>query len=363
MEIPPKIGKYKILEKLGQGASGCVLKAEQEIIGRLVAVKVLFAHLLQAKPASMRRFKREARLAASLVHPHIVPIFEVGEADGMHYYTMQYIPGTPMTKYIQNPEITLKQKLEIFLELCDALGLAHRRNIIHRDLKPQNIIITQEMHPVILDFGIAKSLIEEDEQVTQAGHILGSAHYMAPEQAGPGDVGTYTDVFGMGVMMYEMITGRKPFEGNSVPELIYERIQYRENPDAHRPLSMRELDGSIPEDLNDIVFHCLEALPEKRYPSANELLAALQSFYQQFLFTQVLQNKRQSCEKVSLPTNAKKSYWYPVVLAMTITLVAIGISLGVWESDAGGTPQNFLARLKTIQLQGAKLLKSYVKPN
>lgn len=358
MEIPPKIGKYKIIQKLGQGASGCVLKAEQEIIGRIVAIKVLFVHLLQAKPASMRRFKREARLAASLVHPNIVPIFEIGEADGMHYYTMQYIPGTPMANYIQNDAFSLKQRVHLFIELCDALSLAHRRNIIHRDLKPQNVIITKDMHPVILDFGIAKSLIEQDEQVTQAGNILGSAHYMAPEQAGPGDVGTYTDVFGLGVMMYEMIARRKPFEGNSVPELIYERIQYRQNPDAHRPLSMREMDANIPESLNTIVFRCLEALPEKRYPSASEVLADLQKFAGDLQFSQVLHNHEKSHEKVQLPINNKKSYLYPVLFALCILCVMVAGSVFSYKIQS----QSMLISLcKKVQAQGSQILYKHMQ--
>jgi serine/threonine-protein kinase len=358
MEIPPKIGKYKIIEKLGQGASGCVLKAEQEIIGRIVAIKVLFAHLLQAKPASMRRFKREARLAASLVHPNIVPIFEIGEADGMHYYTMQHIAGTPMASYIHNDTFTLKQRVELFVELCDALALAHRRNIIHRDLKPQNVIVTKDTHPVILDFGIAKSLIEQDEQVTQAGNILGSAHYMAPEQAGPGDVGTYTDVFGLGVMLYEMIARRKPFEGNSVPELIYERIQYRQNPDSHRPLSMREIDSTIPETLNTIAFHCLEALPEKRYPSANELLADLKKFDRDLQFSQGLQNRQKTYGKIKPPVNVRKSYVYPSLLALTI--LGAMLACGVWLYSTQA-PGERLATLKALQTQGSQILTHYVK--
>ena len=174
MEIPSKIDKYRIIKKLGEGASGCVFKAEQEMIDRTVALKILFMQLLKEKPMIVKRFQREARLASSLVHPNIVPIFEVGENNGMHYYTMQYVEGTPMTQHIKSGTLNIDQKIDIFVELCDALALAHRRAIIHRDLKPHNVIITGELHPVILDFGIAKSLMEDDH-MTQVGHILGSA--------------------------------------------------------------------------------------------------------------------------------------------------------------------------------------------
>lgn len=224
MEIPSKIGKYKILKRLGEGASGCVVKAEQEVIQRIVALKILFSNLLEEKPLIVKRFHREARLASALVHPNIVPIFEIDEYNKMHYYTMQYIEGTPMVDYIKSSVLSFDTKVDICVELCDALALAHSRTIIHRDMKPHNVIITKEMHPVILDFGIAKSLVEE-EQMTQVGHILGSAHYMAPEQAGPGNVGTYTDVFAVGVMIYELMTGERPFQGGKC-----QRIDHEKNP-------------------------------------------------------------------------------------------------------------------------------------
>lgn len=355
MEIPPKIGKYHVIEKLGEGASGCVLKVEQEIIRRVVAMKVLFSHLIESRPSIIRRFRREAKLAASLIHPNIVPIFEIGEADGLHYYTMQYVAGTSLNKYVQAGTLSFGQKLDICVELCDALGLAHSRNIIHRDLKPQNVIVTPDMHPVILDFGIAKSLIAEDDQLTQTGHILGSAHYMAPEQAGAGDqVGTYTDVFGLGVMIYEMITGKKPFPGNNVMELIYDRLQYLQNPEAYAPLAMRQLDASVPEELDRIVFRCIEAHFEKRYPSANELLVDIQTFYRELLFKQALAQEKKIQEKVEQPINARKSYYYPALLASTILLLMAGMGVGVLKWEVQGPLAPYLVRLKNLQQEGAQ---------
>lgn len=358
MEIPTSIGRYRVLEGLGQGASGFVLKVEQEIIHRIVAMKVLFAHLLQAKPILIRRFQREARLACSLVHPNIVPIFEIGEAGGVSYYTMQYIEGIPMTKCVHNEKISLKQKMDICIELCDALGLAHRRNIIHRDLKPHNVIITKDWHPVILDFGIAKSLIEE-EHMTQSGHILGSAHYMAPEQAGPGDVGTFTDVFGLGVMIYEFMAGRRPFDGANVHELIYQRIEYGRNPEANRPPSMRQIDPLIPNALDRIVFRCIEARPEQRYPSANEVLQDLQNLHSELSFSEVMKSGDHSRYRPLLPVNKKASYFWPGALALVI-LVAI-IALGVWVSTGSGWDSNWFSWLHNFQLEGAKLMQKYWK--
>lgn len=354
MNIPPQIGKYKILQKLGQGASGCVLKAEQQVIHRVVAMKVLFTHLLQAKPLIIKRFKREARLASSLLHPNIVPIFEIGEADGMYYYTMQHIEGRGMLDYVKDDSISLRNKLDISTELCNALALAHRRNIIHRDLKPHNVIISKDLHPVILDFGIAKSLID-GEQMTQAGHILGSAHYMAPEQAGPGEVGTYSDIFALGVMMYELVTGKRPFEGSNVTELIYQRLQYRQNPEAFRPPLMREIKPDVPELFDRIVFRCLDAVPEKRYQDADALLNDLQKFRGELLFVKVLQEQKQNNNQSVALINKKKSYIYPAIIAILIFAIFVIFSLLFARIEAGHSP--WVAILKSLQQNYIQVIK------
>ena len=350
MEIPSAIGKYHIIERLGEGASGCVLKARQQMINRVVALKILFAHLLRHKPVLAKRFRREARLACSLVHPNIVPIFEIAEADGLHYYTMQYIEGTPMLSYIKSDVLDLRQKVELFIELCDALALAHSRNIIHRDLKPHNVMITKDFHPVILDFGIAKSLIDEDN-MTQAGHILGSAHYMAPEQASPQDVGTATDVFGLGVMMYEMIAGERPFQGSNVKDLIVKRIEYGKDPQRHRPPSMREINAQIPEKLDAIVFRCLEANPKNRYDTAGELLHDLKNFHKELLLSRLIFSRPQAKNSLQ-PINARKSYCYPALLALAVLLLLTVFSIGVWHSR-----QPYLSSLRKIQAASYQLLR------
>jgi serine/threonine-protein kinase len=352
MEIPSKIGKYKIIKDLGEGASGRVVKAEQEVIGRVVALKILFSHLLKDKPVLVKRFKREARLASSLIHPHIVPIFEIGEENGVHYYTMQYIEGIPMTEYIKNDILELKVKLDIFIELCDALALAHSRNIVHRDLKPHNVIITKELHPTILDFGIAKSLMEDDH-MTQVGHILGSAHYMAPEPATSGAIGTYTDVFAIGVMIYEMMAGQRPFEGGNVKELIIQRIEYGKHPEAYRPPCLQTIKPDIPKKLDEIVFRSLDADSKKRYQTAGELLIDLQCLKREFIISDSLKRQRQ--EIISPFIHKKRSYFYPALLALTIFLLFTGISTWVYLSN-----KPYLSWLKKIQSKGYELLKMHL---
>lgn len=351
MEIPSKIGKYKILKKLGEGASGCVLKAEQEEIQRIVALKILFSALLDAKPLLIKRFQREARLASSLVHPNIVPIFEIDEFKGMHYYTMQYIEGIPLVDYIKKDTLPLDVKINIFIELCDALALAHSRNIIHRDLKPHNVVITHELHPVILDFGIAKSL-QEEEQMTQVGHILGSAHYMAPEQAGPGELSTATDVFGLGVMIYEMMTGERPFQGGNVKELLLKRIQYAQNPSLHRPHSMNELNPNIPSALDTIVFRCLEPEPKKRYQTAGELLESLQDFRRESALAQALADSH----KQNMLPRPKVSLVYPFLMAcfLFVSMSAVAFLVHTRQVDWGDG-------LRSFQKKGSEILQSTVQ--
>ncbi len=327
MEIPTQIGKYRILKKLGQGASGCVLKAEQNMIKRQVALKILFTDTIKLKPNIIKRFKREARLAASLVHPNIVPIFEIEESGGIHYYTMQFVQGVIMTEYIKNHSYSLSDKLAIFIQLADALALAHSRDVIHRDLKPHNVIISGDLNPIILDFGIAKSLMD-DEQMTRTGHILGSAHYMAPEQAKSEGVGTYTDVFGVGVMMYEAFTGERPFKGNNVRDLIIERLEYGQNKDKPGPIPMSEIVSSIPDRLEEIVFKCLQPLPADRYATAQELLVDLQGFQEDMQLTENLIYIKSTDKKAHTLVNKKKSYFYPFLLGFVI--FAIGFSGIAW---------------------------------
>lgn len=349
MDIPSRIGKYKVIEKLGQGGSGCVLKVQQDFIGRIVALKILFSHLLESRPNVLKRFEREARLASSLVHPNIVLIFDIGEYDGMYYYTMQYSEGIPMVDQIRKNDLSFKQRLDIMIQFCDALALAHSKGIIHRDLKPHNVIIKSDLTPLILDFGIAKSLVD-DEQMTQAGHILGSAHYMAPEQARSTEVGTYTDVFGIGVMMYEMFTGERPFQGNDVRTLIIERIKYGENSNNFRPIAMNEHDPEIPSFLNDIVFKCMEGKIENRYQTANEVWKELQKFKHQQETFNAIDNIVDDKEKSKILLNKKHSYIYPILLSFIILACGISLVLAVfWGEKYIPNIDQYLPFLKTLR--------------
>jgi serine/threonine-protein kinase len=344
MELPSRIAKYKIIRKIGEGGSGCVVLAEQDIIHRIVALKILFPELIATKKTIIKRFKREARLAASLIHPCIVPIFEIDEEENLYYYAMQYIEGKILTSYIAENTLTFQERFRILIELCDALSLAHSKNIVHRDLKPHNIIITPELHPVILDFGIAKSLNSiEDGTMTQVGHILGSAHYMAPEQASPGTISTATDVFGLGVMIYELFTGQRPFQGDNIKDLIIKRIQYAQNPEKYAPQSMLSLNKNIPELLNTITFHCLEAEQQNRYQTAGELLVDLQKLQDSLVKKEITQ--------IVVPKHALHKH-YPFICFIIVFIIMILFSLIVHYTTYFETLKNYQnTLLNNIKIQ------------
>ncbi|WP_372367117.1 serine/threonine protein kinase [Candidatus Uabimicrobium sp. HlEnr_7] len=349
MDIPSRIGKYKVLKHLGQGASGCVLKVQQDVIGRNIALKILFTNLMQARPNTIKRFKREARLASSLIHPNIVLIFDIGEENGMHYYTMQYVEGLSMVEQIKKNNLSFSQRLDMMLQFCDALALAHSKGIIHRDLKPHNVVITKDLAPMILDFGIAKSLVD-DENMTQVGHILGSAHYMAPEQARSTAVGTYTDVFGIGVMMYEMFTGARPFQGNDVRNLIIERIKYGEDSTKNCPIPMYEINNRIPIMLNDIVFRCMAGKPKDRYQTANEVLEELKNFKNQLDLHNAIDRVLDNKEKDKILVNHKASYVQPILFSLFIFVCGIlFVSLIFWGEKYIPNLHEHLPFLKTLQ--------------
>lgn len=364
MEITPntKIGKYTVLNMLGQGASGCVVKAEQDVIHRIVALKVLFAELMKENPTVIKRFRREARLAAALIHPGIVPIFEVDEDNGTYFYTMQYIEGTMMKEYIAPASLTFQQRLDIFLKLCDAIALAHRHGIVHRDLKPHNVMITKDLHPVILDFGIAKSL-QEQEQMTRVGNILGSAHYMAPEQAMTDTpIGTFTDVFALGVMIYEFMTGCRPFHGTEVRELIIRRIQYAQNPEAYPIPRMRSICPELPEELDNIVFRCLAGRTEERYQDASAVQQALQHLAtSQGLLSSDTDNSipSPSAQKQIPPVrvvHARRSYFDPFLLFLLILVAMTAIGIMTHQQTI---PQ--LNPLQSIQKQGSEIMQDHLQ--
>jgi len=257
-------GDYELQRVLGEGGMGIVYKARQLSLNRTVALKMIRAARFPSADA-VRRFQNEAEAVARLDHPNIVPIFEVGQFEDQHYFSMKLIAGEGLDKRLMEYVADPQRAARLVATTAGAIHHAHQRGILHRDLKPANILVDAEGKPNVTDFGLAKR-VEGDSELTQSGAILGTPAYMAPEQASAkrGAVTTATDVYGLGAILYALLTGRGPFGGATVPETL---DQVREQV----PQPPRSLNPRVPRDLEVICLKCLEKDPQRRYASADSL--------------------------------------------------------------------------------------------
>lgn len=256
-------GRYIIVEQIGEGGMAIVYKAKDQLLNRYVAVKILKQEFTQDEEF-VKKFKRESIAAASLTHPNIVSIFDVGEQDNIYYIVMEYIKGQTLKEYIKsNGKIGYKRVLDITLQIAMALDNAHKNGVVHRDIKPHNIVVTEEGTIKVTDFGIARA--STVATVTNTNKVLGSVHYLSPEQAKGGFSDHRTDIYSLGVVMYEMLTGRLPFDAESPISVAIKHIQE----DITEPIA---IDTSIPKAVNDIVKKALQKDMFKRYQSAKELV-------------------------------------------------------------------------------------------
>jgi len=264
-------GNYELLEEIAKGGMGVVWKAKQQALDRIVAVKMIRSGLF-AGTDEVQRFHAEAQSAAQLKHPNIVNIHEIGEHEGQHYYSMDFIEGTTLADQCHGKAMNAREAAELLRTVCDAVHFAHKRGILHRDLKPHNLMLDAEGRPHVLDFGLAKR-IDDDQSLTMSGAVLGSPSYMAPEQAqGRNDrVGPHTDVYALGAILYQMLTGRAPFLANTAAETMMQVVQ-------REPTTPSKLNANIPRDLETICMRCLEKEPARRYATARELGEELSRF-------------------------------------------------------------------------------------
>jgi tRNA A-37 threonylcarbamoyl transferase component Bud32 len=253
-------GDYELLEVIARGGMGVVYKARQVSLNRLVALKMILRGEL-ATERDVARFRAEAEAAANLDHPNIVPIYEVGEHDGQPYYAMRYVEGASLAR---RPRSDARSEARLLSTVAGAVYHAHRRGVLHRDLKPSNILVDAAGSPLVADFGLAKR-VDADRSLTESGAIVGTPRYMAPEQAaGRKDLTVAVDVYSLGVVLYERLTGQTPFSGETVLEVLR---QAREE-EAPRPSSICP---GLDRDLETICLKCLEKDPSKRYASAEAL--------------------------------------------------------------------------------------------
>jgi eukaryotic-like serine/threonine-protein kinase len=264
------LGDYELLEEIARGGMGIIYKARQRSLDRIVAVKVIADGQL-ATPVALKRFRSEARIAAKLNHPNIVSIHEIGEEEGLSYFSMDYVPGQSLATVLQDGPLPPREAAELLSIIARAVEYAHEQGLLHRDLKPSNVLLDEHRQPLVADFGLSRSLNGESD-LTSTGEIVGTVSYMSPEQSvSSRELGPATDVYSLGSLLYALLVGRPPFQSDGPVDTL---LQLREK----EPVPPRRLNPKIPRDLETICLTCLEKSPGKRYSSARSLAEDVERF-------------------------------------------------------------------------------------
>jgi serine/threonine-protein kinase len=259
------VGKYQLTDLLGQGAMGVVYRALDPVLNRYVAIK-LMGQGVAADEHLRERFMREAQAAGSLQHPNIITIYDFGEVEGHLYIAMEYLEGADLSEVIERGDsLPLPAKLDIIIDALSALHYAHSRHVVHRDIKPANIRVSVDGHAKLMDFGIARL---ERSDLTKSGVLIGTPHYMAPEQITNGQISPATDIFAMGVVLYELLASRRAFDGDTLHAVLYKVV-------SEEPPSLRDMSPAIPAALRMIVERAIAKDPKTRYQSAGAMAQAL----------------------------------------------------------------------------------------
>jgi serine/threonine protein kinase len=263
------LGSYQIMEELGRGGMAVVYRAYQPSLGRYVAIKVLPPQLAFDRQF-VERFLREARSAANLRHPNIVVIHDVGEQDGLYFIVMEYLEGRTLKEVVdQEGSLPPRRVVHILEQVASALDYAHTRGFVHRDVKPANIFVGEGDRVTLTDFGIAKAAFEA-EQLTRTGTLVGTPEYMSPEQAEGGEVDRRTDLYALGIVLYQMLTGRVPFKGNTPHSTLYAVVH-------QPPPPPRQINPALPPAVETVVLKAVAKRPEQRFQRGAEMAAALQA--------------------------------------------------------------------------------------
>jgi serine/threonine-protein kinase len=314
------LGDYELLEKVARGGMGVVYKARQISLNRIVAVKMILAGHL-ATPEDHHRFHVEAQAAALLDHPNIVPVFEVGEYVGQHYFSMGYIDGTSLSVRLTDGPLPPKEAAKLVATVAGAVEYAHRQGVIHRDIKPSNVLLDRRGQPHVTDFGLAKR-VDCRRNLTASGHVLGTPNYMSPEQAAGQTraIGPAADIYALGALLYSALTGRPPFRAATAKETMQQVID-------RDPVSPRQLNQAVPRDLEAITLKCMEKSVPRRYASAQALADDLR----RYLDGRPILSRLASASRAPIAPRRR----HPAVAALTATVVAsMLIGAVVWERFA-----------------------------
>jgi serine/threonine-protein kinase len=265
-----KLGKFEIKRVLGNGAMGEVYLGVDPSIGREVAIKTILPAAAKGGDAK-ERFAREARAAGALNHPNLVTIYEFGEDQGVLYIAMEFVKGHDLDELLQDRSLSLSESLEVLAQVCDGLDFAHRQQIVHRDIKPTNVRVQRDgkrLHAKVMDFGVAKI---SNSDMTATGMVMGTVSYMAPEYIRTGKPDPRSDLFAVGVMLYECLSGRKPFAGDTTPTVLYKIVN-----EAHEPIDTDQLRGISPA-IRSVLDRSLTKNPDERFQSAGDFAKALRA--------------------------------------------------------------------------------------
>lgn len=361
--LPRTFGDYELLDELGRGGMGVVYKARQHSLGRTVALKMIL-NADVASPSELGRFRSEAKAAARLDHPHIVPVYETGECEGRPYFSMKYIDGPTLAELATPNPLPSRQAAQYVLKVAEAVQHAHDAGILHRDLKPSNVIVDRDGEPHVSDFGLAKRVpalpvdgartqAPADVSVkTQSGTIMGTPSYMPPEQA-VGNRGAFTpagDVYSLGAILYYLLTGRPPFLAASSFDILMQVLE-------QDPLPPRLLNPNVDRDLETICLKCLQKPPELRYSSASELAGDLRAYLNGEPISVRPGTFAHFVSRMLRPTHHAPvlENWGTLWMAHSVK-VLIQCGLTAWVAWIGFTGKSFGDRVPYLLLWGVALL-------
>ena len=352
-----QFGQYQIVAPLGEGGMAAVYKAYQPAMERYVAIKVLPRHMSSSEEFAAR-FRREARLLAQLQHPHILPVFDYGESEGYPYIVMPFIISGTLADVLRNKRLSLPEVRRILTQIGDALSYAHTRGMIHRDIKPSNVLIDERGNCLLTDFGLAR-MAEVSTHITTSGAIMGTPAYMSPEQGAGGNVDHRSDIYSLGIVLYEMVTGRVPYTAETPVAVVFKHIQ--------DPLpSIHKFNPNLPDSVELVLRKALAKSPEDRYQTTEDFVRAIQISIPAISENQTFLEKSTDAEKFVQPKlpQSRNKWILPIGVILLISILAVG---SFWASTqriapAPPSPSSFTATAVTTTLAPTSTVSAIETP-